>query len=135
MLEFSCSFYVLRFGQGFFFADMTKATQPSSTPLTLTGTSNIAVRSQGESYKALVVLHALLLGVALVIVFPLGVIGLRVRWKPSFTVHWIIQLLASGASVVGLALAIALSIIGIEYDTFDETHHVLGFSIIALLVA
>lgn len=120
---------------GIFFADMTKATQASSTPLILTGTSNIAVKPQGESYKALVVLHALLLGIAFVIVFPLGAIGLRTLWKLSFTIHWILQLLASGASIIGLAVAVALSIIGIEYNDFDETHQILGFCVIALLVA
>jgi hypothetical protein len=120
---------------GVFFADMTKATQSSSTTLALSGTSNIAVKSQSGSYKALVVLHALLLGVAFVIVFPFGAIGLRTRWKLAFTIHWVLQLLASGASIIGLALAIALSIIGVEYNSFDETHQILGFCVIALLVA
>lgn len=118
---------------GIFFADMTKATQSSASAPAISGTSNIAVREQGKSYAALVVLHALLLGVAFVIVFPIGVIGLRMRWKVAFSIHWILQLVASAASFVGLALAIALSIIGVEYNAFNETHQVLGFLIIGLL--
>lgn len=114
---------------------MRKAIQTSNTTLTLTGTSNIAVTPQGGSYKALVVLHALLLGVAFVSLFPLGAIGLRTRWNLAFTIHWVLQLVASAASFVGLAIAIALSIIGIEYNDFDETHQILGFCVVALLVA
>ena len=68
---------------GTFFADMTKATQPSSTTLALTGTSNIAVKPQPGSYRALVVLHALLLGVAFVIVFPS-----RCDWFADYGGNW-----------------------------------------------
>jgi hypothetical protein len=120
---------------GIFFADMTKAIATSNATLALAGTSNIAVKPQGGSYKALAILHALLLGVAFVIVFPLGTIGLRSWWNLAFKVHWILQLLAAGASFVGLAVAVTLSFIGIEYNDFDETHQVLGFCVIALLVA
>lgn len=45
-----------------------------------------------------------------------------------------LQLLASAASFVGLALAIVLSIIGVEYSGFDEAHQVLGLVVIALLI-
>jgi hypothetical protein len=114
---------------------MTKSSQNSDYAPTISGTSNIAVTEQSGSYTALVALHALLLGGAFVIVFPLGIIGLRIRWKWAFTIHWVLQLVASSASLVGLALAIALSIMGIEYNSFDETHQVLGIIIIALLTA
>lgn len=101
---------------------------------TISGTSNVYTTEQGGSYKALVILHALLLGVAFVIVFPVGVIGLRTRWKVAFGLHWVLQMLASIASFVGLALAVALSIVGVEYNDFNETHQILGFVVISLLV-
>lgn len=112
---------------------MKEATQTTDTAPTIVGTSNIAVKPQGHSYHALVIVHALLLGLAFVIVFPFGVIGLRLRWRFGFRVHSILQSLATVASIVGLAVAIALSIIGVEYNEFDETHQILGFVIIALL--
>jgi Eukaryotic cytochrome b561 len=111
------------------------ATQNAQTTLPhISGTSNVATRAQGSAYRALVVLHALLLGVAFIVVFPLGVIGLRWKWSVSFGVHWITQSIASIAAFVGLAVAIALSIVGIEYDGFDEGHQILGIVVVALLV-
>ena len=112
------------------------ATQNAATVLPQkSGTSNTATKAQGSSYRALVVLHALLLGVAFVVIFPLGVIGLRWKWPVSFGAHWFAQSIGSLASFVGLALAIALSIIGVEYDGFHEAHQLLGICIAALLVA
>jgi hypothetical protein len=112
---------------------MTKSLTTSNSTLSISGTSNVAVIEQGGSYTALVVLHALILGVAFVIVFPTGVLALRSGWKVAFGMHWMLQALASAASVVGLALAITLSIIGVEYNSFDETHQILGLVIIALV--
>ena len=111
------------------------ATQNAMTTLPqISGTSNVATKTQGSSYRALVVLHALLLGIAFVVIFPLGVIGLRWKWSISFGTHWFTQSIASLASFVGLALAITLSIVGVEYDGFDEGHQILGICIVALLV-
>jgi Eukaryotic cytochrome b561 len=116
---------------------MTRAAQPngSSSMPQLTGTSNISTKTQGSSYRAFVVLHALLLGFAFVVLFPLGTIALRHGWKVAFGAHWITQVTASVASLIGLALAIALSIIGVEYNGFDEAHQVLGLCVVALLAA
>ena len=114
---------------------MTKAIATSNATLSLSGTSHIADKPQGESYHAFVILHAILLGVAFVIVFSLGTIGLRSWWGLAFKAYWMLQLLAAGASFNGLAVAVALSLIGIEYNDFDETHQLLGLCIIALLVA
>ena len=112
---------------------MTKAVQTQSSSPQISGTINISTKAQGESYKALVVLHALLLGIAFVMVFPLGVIGLRFRWKFAFRAHWLAQSIGSLASFTGLALAIALSIVGIEYDDITEAHQILGICVVALL--
>jgi hypothetical protein len=112
---------------------MTKSSTISGSAPSISGTSNIAVTEQGGSYTALVVLHAIILGVAFVIVFPTGILALRSGWKVAFGMHWMLQALASAASVVGLALAIALSITGVEYNDFDKTHQILGLVIIALV--
>ena len=112
---------------------MTKATQDEDLLPQLSGTVNLSTKPQVASYKTLVVLHALLLGVAFVVVFPVGVVGLRLRWKLAFKVHWLIQIFASLASFIGLALAIALSITGIEYNDFKEPHQILGICVVALL--
>jgi hypothetical protein len=119
---------------GVFFADMTKAQQSSNQAPTVSGTSNIAVKAQSGSYQTLVIVHAILLGAAFVIVFPLGVMALRTRWKLAFTLHYVTQSLTTTAAIVGLALAIALSIVGVEYDNFDEVHQIFGFCILGLLV-
>lgn len=112
---------------------MTKAVQMQSSPPQISGTVNISTKAQSESYKALVVLHALLLGIAFVAVFPLGVVGLRFRWKIAFGAHWFTQSIASLASFIGLAIAIALSIVGVEYDEFTEPHQILGVCVVAVL--
>lgn len=118
---------------GIFFADMTKAAQKRNSPPQITGTVSVSTKSQGGSYNALVILHALLLGIAFVVVFPLGVMGLRYRWKLTFRAHWLTQGIGSLASFVGLAVAIALSIVGVEYDDFSEAHQILGICVVALL--
>lgn len=112
---------------------MTKAAQDQTSPPQISGTANVSTKAQGESYKTLVVLHALLLGIAFVVVFPVGVIGLRLRWKIAFGAHWLTQSIGSLASFIGLALAIALSIVGVEYDDFTEAHQILGICVVALL--
>jgi hypothetical protein len=123
-------------GAGVFFADMTKSqSSSSSTPdLTLIGTEDRFVYPQGSAYSTLVIVHAIFLGLAFVVVFPVGAIGLRLGLRWSFTIHWVMQVIATVASFVGLAVAIALSIIGIEFDGFDEAHQVLGLIVVALLV-
>jgi hypothetical protein len=118
---------------GVFFADMTKATQNSDSAPAISGTSSVAVTSQAQYYKDLVYVHAVLLGLAFVIVFPFGVIGLRLRWRFAFRIHTILQSIATIASIIGLAVAIALSVVGVQYNSFDEAHQVLGIVIVALL--
>src|SRR4051794_29682730 len=93
------------------------ATLPS-----ITGTSNLHATGQPEYYHDLVYTHAVLLGIAFVIIFPLGVIGLRWNWRMAFKGHWILQAIASVAAYIGAALAIWLSVVGVEYSDFDQGH-------------
>ncbi|KPI35299.1 uncharacterized protein AB675_9960 [Cyphellophora attinorum] len=120
---------------GVFFADMTQTAHYTNDGPAISGPYNVAVRSQAQYYKDLVYVHAVLLGLAFVIVFPFGVIGLRLRWKFAFRVHFVLQSIATVASVAGLAIAIALSVVGVQYDGFDEAHQVFGIIIVALLAA
>jgi hypothetical protein len=113
---------------------MTKSQSSSSAPdMTLTGTENNFVYPQGSEYNTLIIIHAIFLGLAFVIVFPSGAIGLRLGLRWSFTIHWVLQVVATFASFVGLAVAIAASIIGVEYDGFDEAHQILGLVVVSLL--
>jgi hypothetical protein len=120
---------------GVFFADMTQTAHYANDGPAISGPYNVAVRSQAQYYKDLVYVHAVLLGFAFVIVFPFGVIGLRLRWRFAFRVHSILQSIATVASVAGLGIAIALSVVGVQYDGFDEAHQVFGIIIVALLAS
>ncbi|EXJ53444.1 uncharacterized protein A1O5_13312 [Cladophialophora psammophila CBS 110553] len=118
---------------GVFFVDMP-ATQNAVTTLpSISGTSNVSAEGQPDYYHGLVYAHAILLGVAFVIVFPVGVLGLRWRWSIAFKVHWMLQLFATVGAYIGLAVAVAMSITGIEYAAFGETHQILGIIVVAVL--
>ena len=67
---------------------MNKARGTAASVPSVTGTSNINTTAQPGYINDLVVLHAILLGVAFVITFPLGAVSLRVL--RSFNIHWII---------------------------------------------
>jgi len=112
---------------------MIATTNAVVTTPTISGSSNISAQGQPGSYHTLVIIHALLLGAAFVIVFPMGVVGLRLRWAISFKTHWILQLFASIGAFIGLGVAIYFSIIGIQYDGFSEAHQIIGISVVALL--
>ena len=106
----------------------------TTTAPTLTGTTNILTKPQGSSYHALVALHALLLGIAFVVVLPVEAVILRFSFSLAVTTHWLLQVFATIACFVGLALAIALSIDGVQYSDFDRTHQILGLVVVGLLV-
>jgi hypothetical protein len=118
---------------GVFFANMPFTTSAQATLPTIVGTSSIHAKGQPSYYDGLVYTHAILLGVAFVIVFPFGVIGLRWKWRIAFQMHWILQVIATAASYIGLAIAITLSVVGIEYSDFNQGHQMLGLIVVGLL--
>ncbi|OAL26718.1 hypothetical protein AYO22_04071 [Fonsecaea multimorphosa] len=118
---------------GVFFVDMTATQNAVSTVPKISGTSSVSAEGQPEYYHALVYSHAILLGGAFVIVFPVGVLGLRWRWTIAFKVHWILQLFATVGAYLGLAAAVFMSINGIEYAAFNQTHQILGICVVAVL--
>lgn len=110
------------------------ATQNSIVSIpSISGTSSVSAKGQPGYYNAVVYTHAILLGVAFVVVFPFGVIGLRWKWRIAFKVHWILQVIATTAAYIGLAVAVTLSVTGIEYSGFDQGHQILGLIVISLL--
>ncbi|KAK5214548.1 hypothetical protein LTR72_012277, partial [Exophiala xenobiotica] len=115
---------------GVFFTDMNKARATAASVPTVTGTSNINTTAQPGYINDLVVLHAILLGVAFVIAFPLGAVSLRVL--RSFNIHWIVQLFTSVACLVGLCVAIALSALDVEWGDFDFAHQTIGIVVVVL---
>ncbi|KIW12035.1 hypothetical protein PV08_09309 [Exophiala spinifera] len=118
---------------GVFFTDMTKSVTMSSNIPSISGTSNIHATAQPGYINDLVILHAVLLGLAFVIAFPLGTLTLRAF--RSFTTHWIVQLISLTASSVGFGVAIALSILGIEWRHFSAAHQIIGIVVIVLALA
>ncbi|KAJ9635652.1 hypothetical protein H2204_005612 [Knufia peltigerae] len=115
---------------GVFFTDMTKSVTTGSNIPLISGRSNIHARAQPGYTHDLVVLHAVLLGLAFVIAFPLGTLALRVF--RSFKIHWIAQIISLAASVIGFVVAIALSILGIEWEHFSAAHQIIGILVVAL---
>ena len=103
---------------------MTQATQGGSS-------------SQASSFNLpdnhLVVLHAVILTGAFGIAMPLAVILLRIS-RFGFKPHWILQSLALGASLVGLAIAIYMSAKSTAFGHFDAAHQILGILIVTLLL-
>ena len=112
---------------------MPFTTSAQATLPTIVGTSSIHAKGQPSYYDGLVYTHAILLGVAFVIVFPFGVIGLRWKWRVAFKLHWIFQVIATAAAYIGLAIAVTLSVVGIEYSDFNQGHQVLGLIVVGLL--
>ncbi|KAI1457375.1 iron reductase domain protein [Annulohypoxylon moriforme] len=71
--------------------------------------------------------HGILMGVAFLFVFPLGVLAMRSGRAKAFKYHWVLQLVASGLTVAGFVLGLVL---GRKVDTF---HQVLGITLVASL--
>jgi len=109
---------------------MNKARATAATVPSVTGTSNINTTAQPGYINDLVILHAILLGVAFVIAFPLGAVSLRVL--RSFKIHWIVQLFTSVGCLIGLCVAIALSVLGVEWADFDFAHQIIGIVVVVL---
>lgn len=112
---------------------MPFTTSAQETFPTIVGTSSIHAKGQPSYYHGLVYAHAVLLGIAFVIAFPTGVIALRSKFLIAFKLHWLIQAIATAASYIGLAIAIALSVVGIQYSDIDQGHQILGIVVIGFL--
>ena len=112
--------------------DMTATSSDSSAIPQISGTSNIDVKPLSDSVSALVIIHAICLAGSFILLFPLGVVALR--WFGSFRLHWILQIFATSACVLGLVLAIALSALDPEYDSFDEGHQIIGIIVVVVLI-
>jgi len=116
---------------GIFFMDMPQAEASSATIPTISGVSNLHVQPQPSSVPALIIIHAVLLAGSFLLLFPLGVTLLR--WRSLVRIHYILQLSATALCVIGLAVAIVMSVIGIEYADFDQTHQILGIAVVTAL--
>jgi hypothetical protein len=112
---------------------MPSTTNEELTLPTILGTASIHAKGQPSYYNALVYIHAILLGVVFVLVFPIGVIGLRLNRSFAVKLHWLLQTLATITAYIGLAIAITLSIVGIEYSDFTQGHQILGLIVVGLL--
>ena len=122
-------------GFGFFFVDMIQSLTSSAAPEfpivdstrgpigAATDASGVESAS-GESisgfrYRAWQV-HGFLLTIAFLLLYPIGVVLLRGQSSNSFKLHWIIQVLASGVTVLGIMLGIYL------HPEIEHWHQVMG---------
>ena len=108
---------------GAFSADMTKAVQNGSFQSSTRTLPN----------NNLVVLHAALLGGSFGIGMPLAVIFLRLS-RLGFRPHWIVQSLALAASLVGVAVAIYMSIASTSFKSISQAHQIIGIVVVMLLI-
>ena len=109
------------------------ATRSNSTAVpSIIGKSNIHVKPLPGSVSTLVIVHAVCLAGSFLLLFPLGVVALR--WFSSFKYHWVIQILAALICVIGFILAIALSAMDPEYDSFNQAHQIIGIIAVCSLI-
>ncbi|KAI0841885.1 iron reductase domain protein [Hypoxylon sp. FL0890] len=72
-------------------------------------------------------LHGLIMGIAFLLLFPVGVFAMRSGSTKAFKYHWIIQVVASGSTVAGFVLGLT---IGRKLNTF---HQILGITLVTCL--
>lgn len=121
---------------GVIFADMPQSQVPSSqiNAPNIDGTANINITPQPPYYRRMVLIHASLLAGAFVIIFPLGVIAKNINFRNTgFKIHWPVQCFAIVCVAAGLATAVSMSILGVQYKKFNEPHQIVGLSVCALV--
>lgn len=109
------------------------ATASALVPMITGSTSSGASASAAASMPAdnLVRVHAVILCGSFLILFPLGVLLLRVY---SVRAHWIVQALASLLSFIGFMIAFAMSGMTEEHRDFKSSHQVLGIILFILML-
>ena len=110
---------------------MPKTLSSASLMPTISGTLNINTKALPGSVAILVIIHAICLGGAFVLLFPLGVVLLR--WFGSVKFHWILQVFSAMVCLIGLVIAIVLSIMDPEYKNLNEGHQIIGIVVVAAL--
>lgn len=118
---------------GVFFADMPQSQNANVMQPEIDGVQNQDVRPQPASYGMLKKIHAGFLVAAFLIVFPIGVLGLRLNLAFSFNLHWVSQLFACVAVLTGFVVSLVMSVIGIQYSSFNQPHQIVGI-LVCLLV-
>lgn len=127
-------------GWGNFYIDMastiSKAPYPPSLPPVRPGVEKLHTSEQPmgfmNTFKQLgsgsaFMLHGLALGIAFVLLFPMGVVGLRIGKPKSFQYHWVIQLIGSILIVGGILLGYFKS------EKIDTWHQWIGIGIALVL--
>lgn len=109
----------------------TRANSPGTIP-SISGTSDVDVTPLPSSVPALIIIHAVCLAGSFLLLFPLGVVALR--WFGRIRWHWMLQVLATLVCIVGLAIAIAFSVMDPEYVSFNEAHQIIGIVVVAALI-
>jgi len=106
-----------------------------------TGTGGTEQQSSGSAdsepanFDSLVAAHAVLLGVAFVFAFPLGMILLRLPTRfAGLNGHRIWQLITVVAVLAGFIIALIMSTSSPLYRSTNQAHQILGIIVISLML-
>lgn len=107
----------------------TFPTQKLESPLSPSKSSWLVALGKLGLGLGLVHLHALLMGLAFLVLFPLGVVAVHWGSSGAFRYHWVLQLLGALSTTIGAVVALAMS--GSHGPT--GAHQVAGTVIVLLL--
>ena len=127
-------------GHGIFYMDMDRtvmsgSTEPSFPPVLnykgLVGTSKVPHRpsvilhfmSSGHAWA----LHGVFMGLAFLVLFPIGVVALRSDSTRSFQLHWILQLAGTLSTILGALIALLL------HPQIIHLHQIIGIFMVIFL--
>jgi len=92
--------------------------------------------SSSSVNESLLIAHAVLLGIAFVFMYPIGMILLRLQSRfTGFWAHAIWQFTTTVAVIAGFAIALTFSLSSSEYSSLNQGHQILGIVVVAALLA
>ena len=125
-------------GWGEFYVDMSRSLDTAENPppvpsiqsgVRTLGTSDTPIsRNTNFTLFSNGTIHGVLMGMAFLVIFPLGVLAMRSQSSKSFKYHWIIQLIASLCTGAGAIIGIVMS-----HGSFNSPHQVAGLLVSGVL--
>lgn len=99
-----------------------------------TSTSHITVAKptffQRLKARPVAHIHGFVMVLAFIVLFPLGVVGIRSGFTKAFKYHWTIQVAAVAVAATGAGLGISMS----AGNLFGSAHQKIGLAVVALLL-
>ncbi|BFZ65026.1 hypothetical protein YB2330_006189 [Saitoella coloradoensis] len=97
-------------------------------------TGATAGASGSSDHYGAIVAHAVFMLAAFFVLFPSGVVLLRVSQTWSFVAHWTIQVIATLAAIIGAVIMIWYSLQDPGYKSFKNKHQILGLVIVCAMI-